>query len=269
MLKKFFKSLIPILKYYYSNRQKFSVLDLFYMLQENLPSGIFTLKNFDCYLSNFFSQEGYTNDFRKLKKELYIPAVDIDTGRYDVFGEGEYANIPISLAVTASSAVPIAFQPVTIRGKDYVDGGVGRAAHADIAINHGAELFLIINPIMPLVNDRTKVCITSFSGGCAGIKDKGMSFIFDQAMRANTFTRIYMSIKRYQAEYPSKDFLMIQPDPTEAVMFQSNVINMTAKLEVLHYGYISTVRMLKQNFSFYQHCFDKAGIKVTLDRFKE
>jgi predicted acylesterase/phospholipase RssA len=269
MLKKFFKSLFPILRHYYSNRQKFSILDLFYMLQENLPSGIFTLKNFDRYLSDFFSQEGYTNDFRKLPKELYIPAVDIDTGRYDVFGKGEYADVPISLAVTASSAMPIAFQPVQIYGKDYVDGGVGRAAHVDIAINHGADLFLIVNPIRPLLNDRKKVCITSYSGECAGIKDKGMSFIFDQALRANTQTRIYMSVKRYEAEYPEKDFLMIQPDSAETVMFFSNVITMAAKLEVLHYGYTSTVRTLKENYSLYSQYFEEAGIQVTIDRFKD
>jgi len=269
MLRKFFKSLFPILRFYYSNRRQFSVLDLFYMLQENLPSGIFTLKNFDQYLLAFFAQEGYTNDFRKLRKELYIPGVDIDTGRYDVFGEGAFADVPISLAVTASSAMPIAFQPVHIRGKDYVDGGVGRAAHVDIAINHGAEVFLIINPITPLNNDRSKVCITSFSGRCAGIREKGMSFIFDQAMRVNTNTRIYMSVKRYQVEFPDRDFLMIQPESTETVMFLANVINMTAKLELLHYGYTSTVRTLRENFSLYEKCFARLGIKVTADRFRE
>ena len=269
MLKKLFKSLLPILRLYYSNRHQFSALDLFYMLQENLPSGIFTLKNLDHYLSAFFSQTGYTNDFRRLRKDLYIPGVDIDTGRYDVFGEGEFADVPISLAVTASSAMPIAFQPVHIRGKDYVDGGVGRAAHVDIAINHGAEICLIINPTYPVINDRNKACITSFSGQCAGIKDKGMSFIFDQALRANTQTRIYMSVKRYQAEHPDKDFLMIQPDPTETVMFLANVISMTAKLEVLHYGYTSTARMLRENFALYEECFAKLGIKVTTDRFRE
>jgi len=195
MLKKFLKSLIPILKQYYSNRRNFSILDLFYMLQENLPSGVFTLKNFDRYLSTVFSQDGLTNDFRRLHKELYIPAVDIDTGRYDVFGKGDLSDVPISSAVTASSAMPIAFQPVQIHGKDYVDGSVGRAAHVDIAINHGADLCLIINPIRPMLNDRNMVCIPSFSGECAGIKDKGMSFIFDQALRANTHARLDMSVK--------------------------------------------------------------------------
>lgn len=174
LLKRFMKSLFPMLRYYYSNRHKFSVLDLFYMLQENLPSGIFTLKNFERYLSDFLGQPGYTNDFRRLNNELYVPGVDLDSGRYDVFGEGDLAAVPISLAVTASSAMPIAFQPVTIRGKDYVDGGVGRAAHVDIAIKHGAALSLIINPVQPLYNDRSKACLTSFSGECAGIKDKGI-----------------------------------------------------------------------------------------------
>jgi predicted acylesterase/phospholipase RssA len=240
------------------------------MLQENLPSGVFTLKNFDRYLSMVLSQDGFTNDFRRLHKELYIPAVDVDTGRYDVFGEGDLSDVPISSAVTASSAMPIAFQPVHIHGKDYMDGSVGRAAHVDIAINHGADLCLIINPIRPVFNDRNVACILpSFSGECAGIKDKGMSFIFDQALRANTYSKIQMSVKRYQAEYPDKDFLVIHPDPTGSVMFLSNVISLTAKLDVLHYGYASTARTLKENFSLYQQCFEKAGIKVSIDHFKE
>jgi NTE family protein len=268
MLKKFFKSLIPIMRHYLSNRRRFSLLDLFYMLQENLPSGIFTLKNFNRYLSGFLSKNGYSNDFRMLRKELYIPAVDIDTGRYDVFGEGDMADVPIALAVTASSAMPIAFQPVYIKGKDYMDGGVGRPAHIDIAIHHGAQLCLVINAIHPIINDRSKACITSYSGRCTGIKEKGMSFIFDQALRANTMTRIYMSMMRYQAEHPNKDFLMIQPDPNESVMFLANVISMSAKLEVLQYGYMSTVSALREHSPRFEASFAKMGIKVSPDRFK-
>lgn len=83
------------------------------------------MKNFDLYLSNFFSQEGYTNDFRKLRKALYIPAVDVDVGRYDVFGEEGFDDVPISQAVIASSAMPILFQPIQIRGKITSTAGWG------------------------------------------------------------------------------------------------------------------------------------------------
>jgi predicted acylesterase/phospholipase RssA len=269
LFKRFFKSSIPLLKYIYRNRKRIGLIDLLHILEEFLPSGIFSLKNFDEYLGGFLSGEGYSNDFRKLKRELYIPAMDLDLGRYDVFGEGEFADVPISMAVTASSAVPIVFQPVTIRGRDYIDGGVGRVAYMDIAINHGATMLLVINPIVNVVNDRTRVCLPTFYGTCGGLKEKGMTFIFDQGNRISTFTRIYLALKRYRVEHPDKDFLLIQPDPTESLMFLYNVINLAARREILNYGYTSTVQTLKNQFSQFEECFTKHGVKVTLKRFPQ
>ena len=268
LLARLFRSAVPMLRYLWRNRKWTSWIDVFHMLEEYLPSGILTLKNFDAYLGRFLTQPGYSNDFRKLKRELYIPAMNVDLGRYDVFGEGEFAEVPISKAVIASSAVPIVFQPVHINGRDYMDGGVGRVAYMDIAINHGATLLLVINPVVPVINDKTKVCLPTFYGSCGGLKEKGFTYIFDQANRISTSTRIYLGLKRYQAEHPNKDFLLIQPDSTDALMFLYNVINMAARLEILNYGYMSTVNTLKAQFSTYEKCFAKHGIKVTLRRFQ-
>lgn len=268
LLKKLVRSLIPLLRYMWRNRKWLSIIDMAHLFEEYLPSGIFTLQNFDDYLGGFLSQPGYTNDFRRLKGELYIPAIDLDLGRYDVFGEGEFADVPISKAVTASSAIPIVFQPVQIKGRDYIDGGVGRVAYMDIAINHGASLLFVINPIVHIVNDRSKVNIPTFYGYSGSLKDKGMSYIFDQGNRISTNTRIYLGLKRYQAEHPTKDFLLLQPDPSDALMFLYNVINLAARLEILNYGYASTVNVLKTQFSAYEKCFAKHGVKVTLKRFR-
>ena len=269
LLKKLAKSIYPMTKYIWRNRKWFTIVDFVHLMEEFLPSGVLTLQNFDRYLGSFLSRPGYTNDFRKLNRELYIPAVDLDLGRYDVFGEGEFADVPISNAVIASSAVPIVFQPVRIRGKDYIDGGVGRVAYMDIAINHGASTIFVINPIVHIANDRSKVCLPTFYGYCGGLKDKGMTYIFDQGNRISTDTRIYLGLKRYQAEHPEKDFLVIQPDPSDALMFLHNVINLAARMEILNYGYVSTVNILKSRFSTYERCFSKHGIKVTLKRFRQ
>jgi len=268
LFKKLVRALGPMMRYLWRNRKWFSVIDSAHLFEEYLPSGIFTLRNFDEYLKNFLSQPGFTNDFRKLSKELYIPAIDVDRARYDVFGEGEFSDVPISMAVTASSAVPIVFQPVHIGGRDYIDGGVGRVAYMDIAINHGASLLFVINPIVHIVNDRSKVCLPTLYGYCGGIKDKGMSYIFDQGNRISTATRIYLGLKRYQAEYPNKDFLLLQPDPSDALMFIYNVINLAARLEILNYGYVSSVNSFKSQFATYEKCFAKHGVKVTLKRFR-
>lgn len=267
LLKKLARALGPILKYIWKNRGRFTLIDLVHVFEEFLPSGIFNLKNLDRYLSHFLALPGYTNDFRKLKRELYIPAVDLDMGRYDVFGEGEFADVPISTAVTASSAMPIVFQPVHIRGKDYIDGGVGRVAYIDIAINHQASLIFVVNPIVHIINDRSRVCLPTYSGRCGSLKDKGMSYIFDQGNRISTDTRIYLGLKRYMAEHPDKDFLLIQPNPSDAVMFLYNVMNMASRLEILNYGYDSTVQTLRARFPEIEKAFSRNGVKVTLKNF--
>lgn len=268
LLRRLLRSLYPMLRYMWRNRRFISWIDVVHILEEFLPSGIFTLKNFDAFLAQFLSQPGYTNDFRQLRRELYIPAVDLDLGRYDVFGEGEFADVPISTAVTASSAMPIVFQPVTVKGRDYIDGGVGRVAYMDVAINHGASFLLVVNPIVQVQNDKSKVCLPTFYGYCGGLKEKGLSFIWDQGNRVNTATRIYLGLKRYQAEYPDRDYLLIQPDPSDALMFLYNVINLAARLEILNYGYVSTVNALKAQFPAFEKNFAKHGVRVTLRRFR-
>ncbi|HZR47075.1 MAG TPA: patatin-like phospholipase family protein [Candidatus Manganitrophaceae bacterium] len=269
ILKKFLRSLFPIMKYYFKNKQPVSILDLLLLLQENLPSGIFTLKNFDLYLSRFFSQEGYTNDFRKLKRELYIPAVDVDMARYDVFGEKEFSDVSISQAVIASAAMPILFQPVRINGKDYIDGGVGRVAYMDIAMNHGADLIWVVNPVQYIVNDRKRVRLSSLAEEGISIKEKGLYSIYDQAMRINTATRIYLALKRYVFEHPGKHFILTQPKPSEATMFAHHAISYRSRVEVLRYGYCSTMEALKEEFPYYRNCLGRHRIQVTVDKFKE
>ncbi len=268
LVKRLVKSLLPIARHFLSPKHHFSVLDLVMMLEENLPSGIFTLQNLSRSLTYLLSQEGYTNDFRALEKELYIPAVDIDTGHYDVFGENEFSDVPISQAITASSAMPILFQPIHIRGRDYIDGGVSRVAHIDIALNHGAELIWIINPVQYVVNDRRRAGLTSIAGQPVSIREKGLWFVFDQAMRISTSTRLYLALKRYRNEYPNRSFFLVQPEPSEMRLFAHNAVSFDSRVELLRCGYDSTVAMLTEHFEDYQRELKRYDIHVTLDRFR-
>ncbi len=269
IIKKLVRSLAPITRHFLSGRNRFSILDLLLLLEENLPSGIFTLDNLCHSLAALFSREGYTDDFRKLKKALYIPAVDLNMGRYDVFGTEPFSDIPISQAVTASSAMPILFQPVHIRGKAYIDGGVSRVAHIDIALNHGAKMVWVVNPVQYIVNDGTHICLTNMSGKCAGIQDKGLSYIYDQAMRISTSTRIYLGFKRYVLEHPDKQFFLIQPKPSDSLLFAHTAVSFDSRIEILKYGYASTAQTLKDNYTYYQQCLKAYDISVTLDRFQD
>lgn len=56
-------------------------------------------------------------------KDLLITAVRRDNGTLQIFSAENTPDVEIALACRASASIPIVFQPVTIDGAEYVDGG--------------------------------------------------------------------------------------------------------------------------------------------------
>src|SRR5262249_11942628 len=132
------------------------VLDTLAGLTRHLPPGILSLDGLEAYIHMVLSRGGRTDDFRQLRRRLLIPATALGTGAIQVFGgrPGE-ANTP-PRPVTASAAIPLVFAPVRIDDVDYVDACVTKSAHAGLAVEHGARLVVIINPIRPLLLEGTE-----------------------------------------------------------------------------------------------------------------
>ncbi|MFA6148218.1 MAG: hypothetical protein WC899_08420 [bacterium] len=51
-----------------------------------------------------------------------------------------------------------------IEERYFIDGAAERVGHLDIADAMGAELIVMINPIVPIYNDRSVVCIPTREG---------------------------------------------------------------------------------------------------------
>lgn len=76
---------------------------------------------------------------------LWICAVDLTRGHRTVFGRDPVpAQVPVATAVEASSAVPGFFQPVTIGGRRYIDGGMYSPTNADLLADRHLELDVVI-----------------------------------------------------------------------------------------------------------------------------
>ncbi|CAF2235171.1 unnamed protein product [Rotaria magnacalcarata] len=56
-------------------------------------------------------------------KDLVVTATRKDTGDLEIFDSRNTTDVEIALACRASASIPIVFEPVTINGKQYVDGG--------------------------------------------------------------------------------------------------------------------------------------------------
>jgi NTE family protein len=78
-------------------------------------------------------------------EQLWIPAVQLDTGRRVVFGRDAHTDVPT--AVAASCAIPSYFEPVVIDGLRHVDGGVHSPTNADLLAGLDLDLVVISSPM--------------------------------------------------------------------------------------------------------------------------
>jgi len=234
-----------VYRYYRRHRTPFSLQSLMGLLQENLPSGLFSMRDYIRYLDSLIRQMSLATSFRDLRKELYVPAIGLDRPMRTVFGDEGSRDVPISRAIAASSALPFYFEPVSIDGVDYVDGGTAQLAHVDIAINKGADRILVLNPIVPIQNDQSRVCIPSFAGGCARIAEKGISFVWDQAARINSHEKLEMILARLRVSHPWAKIVLIEPEATDTVLFAQHILSYASRVQILDYGYRSTRTFLR------------------------
>jgi len=186
-----------------------------------LPAGFFRLDRYIQFLRDFFAREGLSNHFAGLAKELYVVAHDLDSAERVVFGAGELRDVEIAMAVAASSAVPVFFEPVRIGERDFLDGGIGQVDHIDVAIAHGARRILVVNPIAP------------FRSGDGRLRESGFLNIGDQASRIANRTRLEFGIKRYVAEYPGVEVLLLESDAADSQLSAEGIMSLKAKTEII------------------------------------
>ena len=65
------------------------------------------------------------------QRRFWVPAVRLSDGERVVFGRDD-VQVSAALAVRASCAVPVRYEPVTVDGHRYVDGGVHSYSNADL-----------------------------------------------------------------------------------------------------------------------------------------
>lgn len=86
-------------------------------------------------------------DGRWPSEPLWLCSWDLRSGRRVVFGQPGAPAASVGQAVAASSAIPSYFQPVSIGGRRYVDGGVHSMANLDLAAHAGLDLVIAVSPM--------------------------------------------------------------------------------------------------------------------------
>jgi predicted acylesterase/phospholipase RssA len=206
-------------------------------LSDSLPAGLFTLDRYERFLAEFFLRRGIPNSFRAMPRPLRIATHDIDSGERVLFGAEGHEDVPVSLACAASLALPLFFSPVRIGERHYIDGGLGHVAHLDVAAEAGVELAIVVNPMVPVsVAHRA---VPTGHGVRQSVRDKGLLWVFNQAMRIGAHARLGQSVAQMQ-QHGSMRVLVLEPEPTDVLLFLHNPANLAARRAILEYAYRTT-----------------------------
>jgi predicted acylesterase/phospholipase RssA len=240
-----------------------SLVDTFFSLTEGLASWrLYTADGLEEYLSNIFTMGGRANRFDKLDKELYVVATDVDTAERIVFGEINMPSARISQSVAASAAIPIIYEPVTIGGREYLDGGLISPTNLDVALAHGAEFIVLINPLVPYLHD-TRYLLRGFDSPLDHVSDGGLGRVIAQVFRIMAHAQIQKELDLLDAKYSDVNILVIEPHRNDEHLFVFNLMDYNARVQLAQDAFEQTAVDLVTHFPEIKNLFAKGGIEVS------
>jgi NTE family protein len=232
-------------------------------LAHAVPTGLFDNRSIGDFLRRLFMAPGRTDDFRKLRRRLFLVATNLDTGASVTFGGPGRDDVPISTAIEASAALPGLFPPVRIGGEYFVDGALNKTLHASVALDEGVELLLCVNPLVPFdasgAGRKGHLSVTKLSHG-------GLPLVLSQTFRAIIHSRMRVGMDNYLRQYPHADVILFEPDREDADIFFASIFSYSQRKRLCSGAYQKTRQNLIERAKVLGPQLAKHGIALRADR---
>jgi NTE family protein len=243
-----------------------SAVDVVLGIAESLPPGFYSGNGIESYVSEVLADPDRTDDFRLLERDLVITATDLDTCERVILGEGDWADVPISRAVAASGALPVVYEPVEIKGRQLIDGGIRSTTNVDVAVERGAKFIVVVNPLVPFVNDFEKRIPTIFGTRVQRVSDMGIPAIANQSFKLLAHARLHQAVAFWKEKYPGVDIILIEPEPHDELMFGTSILDYSARLAIAKHGFESVTIRLAKEYRRYRTIAERHGIEISARR---
>ncbi len=241
-----------------------SALDVVLKMAESLPSGLYSGKGIESYVRGVLEEPGRSDDFRELARTLYLTATDLDSCERVVFGSEGFDDVPISTAVRASTALPMVYEPVRVGDRDLVDGGILSTTNLDVAVEAGAKLVVVVNPLVPYVNEARKA-----NPQQPRVSDMGFSQIGYQTFKLMTYRRLHEIRTLWEERYPGVDFVLIEPDASDEMMFKTSIMDYGSRVQIASHGFRSVTVKLAEDYPRLKQLAARHGIEISATRVRK
>jgi predicted acylesterase/phospholipase RssA len=171
--------------------------------------------------------------------------------------------VPISKAVECSTCLPLVYKPVDLKGRQFVDGGIRSTTNVDVAVEKGAELIVVVNPLVPYINDFEKTIPTVFGRRVRRVSDMGLPAIANQTFRLIAHQRLHQAVQQWQERYPGVDIILLEPEPNDELMFGTPIMDYSRRLKIARHGFESVTATLAQDYDRYKEIAERHGLEIS------
>ena len=220
-------------------------------LAQAVPPGFFWGRKLGDYMEGQLNRENLYNSFDQLEKELYIGATDQDNFKHVVFGEPDFRDVPISQAVSASSALTPFYEPVKVGDRWYIDGGFSRTSNVSVALAHGARLVIIIDPLVPILSEKPGF-----------VRKRGGIFGGIQGLKSMIHTRFTQALSGIMEQYPYVDFFIFQPDGEIRRAMSGSLMKYWFRTNIEQLAFSDTRRRIRLELEKYHREFKRHGFEL-------
>jgi NTE family protein len=164
---------------------------------------------------------------------LWVVARDLGSGERVAFGKEGAPVTDLHRAVSASTAIPGLFAPVTIAGRRYGDAGASSPSNLDLVADAGLHAVVCINP---------------FSGGAVDAKPRALvsrlARRFDRIVRERCDAEL--AAERLIVERAGTTVHVLHPSADDIAHFPWNAMDLGARPAVMRRARDTTIAHLGQ-----------------------
>lgn len=227
-----------------------SLSPLMRALADAAPPGLYDGLALAEYLSQVYATFGGSDRFEALGRELYLVATSLNSGERVVFGRGQHAGATISQAVAASTALPFVYAPVRVGDEWFVDGGVRGNASVDVAVEQGAELIVVVNPLVaPLAGE-------------TGPGQDPTGEVGWRTLRISSHAGLHYHLKHLRRRHPEVDFVLIEPRPDDTEFLSVPAMDFGARQYLLDHAGRTVQQHLEENYASLAAVLGRHGLRL-------
>jgi NTE family protein len=214
------------------------------------PSGVFAGARLRAWLERQFHKPGMIDRFEDLPHRLFIGATDQDSSEHVVFGAPGAPRVPVHVAIRASVALTPFYAPERIDGRYYIDGGFTRTTNMRVAVQEGATLVILVDPMVPVA--------TREPGHVAA---RGAIYGAMQGLKSLINGRFDKAVPTLRAMYPQVAFHLFQPGPDTRRVMAGSPMKYFYREEISEMAYRETLREIRAHrFAQLARDFERHGI---------